>query len=111
MKFSDQKRDYFSRLEIEYLNIQYSIWDDYDEYGYYYDEYFSEPEVYLEGENYFKYTAKEIEYFRKIHFGYAQVNIDSFTSLNKMRENKIKIIFGEDVTGYRPTFSDLININ
>lgn len=109
MKFSDRKRDYFSKLEIEYLNIQYSIWDDYDDYDDYYDEYFPEPEVYLERENYFKYTHEDIIYFRKIHFGYRQIDIDSFSSLNKMRENKIKIIFGEDVTGYRPTFSELIN--
>lgn len=113
MKFSDQKKDYFSRLEIENSRLEYSIWDDYDEYDEYddyYDEYFPEFEVYLEPENYFRYSYEEKVHCRKIRFGYTQINISSFMSLNKIRQNKLKSIFDEQETEYRPTFYDLINI-
>ena len=111
MKFSDKKKDYFSKKDVEtYIERQNYFWEDYDEYDKYIENMYPDDNdyVYLDIDNYIKYTVPEKRYHRKILFNYTQVDINSFTSLKKQREIKIKQLFGEYKPFEKPTFGDLI---
>ena len=122
MKFNDIKKKYFCDSEIEEeTKLVYSMWDDYDEFDDYYEEY--EPEDWgyiLSDENYIdpvptfknKYKVRKygIYYQIKARSEYKQIDLDSCKSIHKRRQEKIDKIRGKIDAYKMPTFGDLMNI-
>lgn len=110
MKFSDKKRDYFSNEEIK---RESECWDFYgDELDDFYLQYYGDDElVYLDNHNYYpislqekRYQIKNFKYVR-----YRQVDLSSFTSLEKERDKKLRQLFGESEPEFKvDTFGDLM---